>query len=139
LCNHSFYFLTLDKSMIKNNELNILGTALELCCEDPKTGYFRDGFCRTTQEDSGTHILCAVVTQEFLDYTKSQGNDLSTPMPQWNFPGLKSGSKWCLCIDRWLDAESAGKAPFVVLEATNIKALDYTTLELLRNYELPVI
>ena len=103
MCNHSFYFLTLDKSMIKNNELNILGTALELCCEDPKTGYFRDGFCRTTQEDSGTHILCAVVTQEFLDYTKSQGNDLSTPMPQWNFPGLKSGSKWCLCIDRWLD------------------------------------
>ncbi len=124
--------------MIKNKELNILGTALEPCCNNPATGYFRDGFCRTIQADSGTHILCAVVTQEFLDYTKSRGNDLSTPIAHWNFPGLKAGSKWCLCISRWLEAESAGKAPFVVLEATHKKALEYTTLELLQKYKVVV-
>ena len=124
--------------MIKNKELNILGTDLEACCDNPATGYFRDGFCRTIQEDSGTHILCTVVTQEFLDYTKSRGNDLTTPIPHWSFPGLKVDSKWCLCISRWLEAESAGKAPFVILEATHKKALEYTTLELLQKYEVVV-
>ena len=79
--------------MPKINELNALGTILQPCCIDPITGYFRDGYCRTIQEDSGTHILCAIVTQEFLDFTKSRGNDLSTPIPQWSFPGLKTGSK----------------------------------------------
>jgi hypothetical protein len=122
--------------MEKSNLFNVLGTALQPCCTDPATGYFRDGFCRTMQEDSGTHVLCAVVTQEFLDFTKSRGNDLSTPIPQWSFPGLKPGSKWCLCISRWLEAERAGKAPFVILEATNEKALEYTTLELLQKYEV---
>ncbi len=122
--------------MLKNKELNILGTDLEVCCDNPATGYFRDGFCRTIQEDSGTHILCAVVTQEFLDYTKARGNDLTTPIPQWSFPGLKVGSKWCLCISRWLEAERAGKAPFVILEATHKKALEYTTLEVLQKYEV---
>ncbi|MGK0426202.1 MAG: hypothetical protein ACJAUR_000299, partial [Ulvibacter sp.] len=97
--------------MQKDNELNVLGTALKPCCNEPATGYFRDGFCRTIQEDSGTHIVCAIVTQEFLEYTKSRGNDLSTPIPHWSFPGLKAGSKWCLCISRWLEAERAGKAP----------------------------
>ena len=121
--------------MLKNNELNILGTKLKSCCNKPATGYFRDGFCRTIQEDSGTHILCAIITQEFLDFTKSRGNDLSTPIPHWNFPGLKPGSKWCLCISRWLEAERVGKAPFVVLEATHERALEYTTLELLQKYE----
>lgn len=123
--------------MSKGNELNVLGTSLKPCCSNPATGYFRDGFCRTIQEDSGTHILCAIMTQEFLDYTKSRGNDLSTPIPHWNFPGLKTGSKWCLCISRWLEAERTGKAPFVVLEATHQKALEYTTLELLQKYEVP--
>jgi hypothetical protein len=122
--------------MEKSNLLNVLGTALQPCCTDPATGYFRDGVCRTMQEDSGTHVLCAVVTQEFLDFTKSRGNDLSTPIPQWSFPGLKPGSKWCLCISRWLEAERAGKAPFVILEATHEKALEYTTLELLQKYEV---
>ena len=121
--------------MIKDNELSILGTDLKACCSNLATGYFRDGFSRTIQEDSGTHILCAMVTQEFLDYTKSQGNDLSTPIPHWSFPGLKPGSKWCLCISRSLEAERAGKAPLVVLEATHQKALEYTTLELLQKYE----
>jgi hypothetical protein len=122
--------------MEKSNLLNVLGTALQPCCTDPATGYFRDGFCRTMQEDSGTHVLCAVITQEFLDFTKSRGNDLSTPIPQWSFPGLKPGSKWCLCISRWLEAERVGKAPFVILEATHQKALEYTTLELLQKYEV---
>lgn len=124
--------------MLKNAELNVLGTALKPCCTSPVTGYFRDGFCRTIQEDSGTHIVCAIVTQDFLEFTKARGNDLSTPIPHWNFPGLKEGSKWCLCISRWLEAERAGKAPFVVLEATHQKALDYTTLDLLQKYEAAV-
>jgi hypothetical protein len=122
--------------MEKSNLLNVLGTALQPCCTDPATGYFRDGFCRTMKEDSGTHVLCAVITQEFLDFTKSRGNDLSMPIPQWSFPGLKPGSKWCLCISRWLEAERVGKAPFVILEATHEKALEYTTLELLQKYEV---
>ncbi|CAM4262928.1 DUF2237 family protein [Zobellia nedashkovskayae] len=121
--------------MPESNKLNVLGTALEACCTNPATGYFRDGFCTTIQEDSGTHILCAIVTEDFLNFTKGRGNNLSTPLPHWNFPGLKPGSKWCLCISRWLEAERAGKAPFVVLEATHQKALEYTTLKMLRKYE----
>ena len=124
--------------MTLNKELNILDTDLEKCCDNPVTGYFRDGFCRTIQEDSGTHILCAVMTQEFLDYTKFRGNNLTTPIPHWSFPGLIVGSKWCLCISRWLQAERAGKAPLVILEATHKKALEYTTLELLQKYEVVV-
>ncbi len=118
-----------------NKELNVLGTALQSCCEDPMTGYFRDGYCRTIQEDSGTHILCAVVTQEFLEFSKAQGNDLSTPRPEWSFPGLKPGNKWCLCISRWIEAEEAGKAPLVVLEATHQKALEYCSFESLLEYK----
>lgn len=122
-------------NMLKDNILNVLGTTLQACCNNPATGYFRDGFCRTIQEDSGTHVVCAIVTEDFLEFTKSRGNDLSTPIPHWSFPGLKPGSKWCLCISRWLEAERAGKAPFIVLEATHEKALDYTTLEMLKKYE----
>ncbi|MFT6795044.1 MAG: hypothetical protein ACJART_000175 [Maribacter sp.] len=124
--------------MLKSNDLNVLGTILLPCCENPATGYFRDGYCRTIQEDSGTHVLCAILTQEFLEFTKSQGNDLSTPIPHWGFPGLKPGLKWCLCISRWLEAERAGKAPLVVLEATHQKALKYTTMQLLQKYEAVV-
>lgn len=121
---------------MSNIELNVLGTALKPCCTNPATGYFRDGYCRTIQEDSGTHVICAVVTKEFLDFTKLRGNNLSTPIPQWDFPGLIPGSKWCLCISRWLEAERAGKTPFVILESTHQKALNYTTLELLKKYEI---
>jgi len=121
--------------MLKNNEVNVLGTPLQPCCKDPATGYFRDGFCRTIKEDSGTHVLCAIMTQEFLDFTKSRGNNLSTPITHWNFFGLKAGSKWCLCISRWLEAEQEGKAPFVVLEATHQKTLQHTTLDVLKKYE----
>ena len=98
------------------------------------TGYFRDGFCRTISADSGTHTVCAVVTQEFLEYSASKGNNLITPIPYYNFPGLKPGDKWCLCISRWLEAEKVGKAPKVILEATHIKSSEYASLGLLIKY-----
>ena len=113
---------------------NVLGTELEACCFKPLTGYFRDGYCNTASHDRGTHVVCAIMTKEFLEYTTSCGNDLCTPIPEYNFPGLKPGDKWCLCITRWLEAEKAGKAPKVLLSATHKKALDYTTIELLKKY-----
>jgi len=115
---------------------NVFGEPLIACCTDPMTGYFRDGYCRTIDHDRGTHVVCAVMTEAFLDYTKAKGNDLSTPIPHWNFPGLKPGDGWCLCISRWLEAEKAGVAPNIKLEATAQEALNYTSLELLKNYAL---
>ncbi|GAK92766.1 hypothetical protein JCM19298_3254 [Nonlabens ulvanivorans] len=114
--------------------INVLGTVLESCCTDPMTGYWRDGLCRTATEDQGTHVVCAVMTQEFLDYTKSRGNDLSTPIAAFNFPGLKPGDQWCLCILRWLEAHKAGVAPLVNLYATDVTALKFTTLDVLNKY-----
>jgi len=119
-------------------ELNVLGTQLQACCTNPSTGYFRDGYCRTISQDSGTHIVCAIMTTEFLEYTKLKGNDLSTPIPKWQFPGLVAGSKWCLCISRWLQAEKEGVAPPIVLESTLQKALNYASLELLKRYEVTI-
>lgn len=113
---------------------NVFGKPLIACCTDPMTGYFRDGYCRTASSDHGTHVVCAIMTEEFLSFTKKRGNDLSTPIPHWNFPGLKVGDGWCLCILRWLEAEKAGVAPSIKLEATDLRALDYTTLELLETY-----
>lgn len=113
---------------------NVLGTTLEACCFDPKTGYFRDGYCKTRSDDVGTHVVCAIVTQEFLTFTKSRGNDLETPFPQYDFPGLKPGDKWCLCILRWKEALEAGIAPPVVLASTHKIALQYVTLEDLKNH-----
>lgn len=127
---------TKENDVMEENPMNILGTELQSCCFEPKTGFYRDGFCKTGAEDYGTHVVCAIMTDEFLEFTKTKGNDLSTPKPEWRFPGLKAGDKWCLCILRWLEAEKAGKAPKVVLEATHEKALEYTTLELLSSYEL---
>ncbi|MFQ3340974.1 MAG: hypothetical protein ACI9TK_000629 [Flavobacteriaceae bacterium] len=117
-------------------EKNIFGTPLISCCTSPITGYFRDGFCRTISEDTGTHTVCAQVTQVFLDYSAAQGNDLMTPIPQWQFLGLKPGDSWCLCISRWLQAEKVGKAPPIFLEATHEKTLDYASLELLQKYTI---
>jgi len=99
-----------------------------------KTGYFRDGYCRTDWMDSGTHTVCAIMTEEFLAYTKSQGNDLSTPFPQFNFPGLKPGDKWCLCASRWLEAHHAGYAPKVNLKATHEKTSSIVDLKILKLY-----
>lgn len=114
--------------------LNVLGTPLENCSCDPMTGYLRDGFCNTTPDDFGTHVVCAIVTEDFLNYSLSRGNDLITAIPQWHFPGLKPGDKWCLCVSRWKEAEKAKVAPFVDLKATHELALKYVSLELLKQY-----
>ncbi|MFS4468874.1 DUF2237 family protein [Maribacter sp. 2210JD10-5] len=116
-------------------EKNVLGTKLELCCNAPKTGFYRDGFCRTGAEDVGTHVVCAIMTASFLNYTKEQGNDLTTPIPMYQFPGLRPGDKWCLCASRWKQAYLAGKAPEVVLEATHEKALKYVEFEWLLEHK----
>ncbi|MEN1783554.1 MAG: DUF2237 domain-containing protein [Bacteroidota bacterium] len=108
---------------------NILGTTLEACCFDPKTGFYRDGYCQTGAEDVGTHVVCAVMTEAFLSFTKSRGNDLSTPIPYYQFPGLKPGDRWCLCVLRWKEAYKAEVAPPVVMEATHEKALEYLPFE----------
>ena len=115
-------------------EKNIFGEPLEICCTNPMTGYFRDGLCRTVSQDTGTHTVCAVMTDEFLKFSASMGNDLITPMPYYQFPGLKAGDKWCLCVSRWIQAHKAGKAPMLILEATHEKTLDYTELNTLVKY-----
>ncbi len=114
---------------------NVLGTKLQSCCLDPVTGFFRDGFCQTNAQDYGTHVVCARMTREFLDYTLAQGNDLCTARPEYRFPGLKPGDKWCLCAVRWKEAIQAGVAPPVILESTHEKALEYVTLEQLKAHE----
>ena len=112
-------------------EKNVFGEPLEPCCKSPMTGYFRDGFCRTVSQDTGTHTVCAIMTDEFLIFSESKGNNLITPIPYYQFPGLKAGDKWCLCVTRWLQAERSGKAPKLILEATHEKTLDYAPLALL--------
>ncbi len=104
---------------------NVLGTPLQGCSDDPLTGFYRDGFCHTGEQDTGTHVVCAEVDEAFLRYTRSRGNDLSTPIPAFRFPGLKPGDRWCLCALRWREALDAGLAPPLVLEATHWRALDY--------------
>jgi uncharacterized protein (DUF2237 family) len=113
--------------------LNVLGTALIPCSYDPLTGYFRDGCCNTDMQDQGSHVICAKVTQAFLDFSLHQGNDLITPRPEYRFAGLKAGDRWCLCALRWKDAYEAGVAPKVVLESTHSRALNYVTLEQLES------
>jgi uncharacterized protein (DUF2237 family) len=108
---------------------NVLGGPLQLCCAAPRTGFFRDGFCNTSAEDVGTHVICAVVTDEFLRYSQARGNDLLTPRPEYDFPGLREGDGWCLCALRWQEALEAGVAPKVKLESTHARALDLVRLE----------
>lgn len=108
---------------------NIFGEPLKSCCNNPLTGYFRDGFCRTNAADQGSHTVCAIVSEEFLDFSKRRGNDLITSRPEYQFPGLKSGDKWCLCALRWKEAFEAGVAPKVILEATNEKTLEYIHIQ----------
>ncbi len=115
---------------------NVLGTDLQVCCYEPKTGYYRDGFCYTGDEDIGTHVVCAIMTDDFLEFSKSKGNDLITPIPYYQFPGLKAGDKWCLCVSRWKEAYLEGFAPPVLLEATNEKALKYVSFESLLEHKL---
>ena len=111
--------------------VNVLGGPLQACSYDPLTGWFRDGCCRTDDADAGTHVVCARVTDEFLRFSLAAGNDLITPRPQWRFAGLKPGDRWCLCVNRWLEALEAGVAPPVVLEATSHRALAFVPLEVL--------
>ncbi len=108
---------------------NVFGEKLKSCSSDPLTGYFRDGCCNTSDEDRGVHTVCVVMTEEFLQFSKRVGNDLTTPLPVYNFPGLKPGDQWCLCAPRWVEAWEKGVAPKVVLEATHEKTLDYINLE----------
>ena len=114
---------------------NVLGFELSTCGTDPMTGFFRDGCCNTSQGDAGTHTVCAIVTNDFLNFSKGQGNDLTTPRPEFNFKGLKEGDSWCLCALRWREAYEAGGAPRVKLTATNIKTLEYINLDELKSYE----
>lgn len=115
---------------------NVLGTELETCCTSPMTGFYRDGKCSTGAGDFGAHVVCAQMTEEFLEFTKQRGNDLSTPVPGFNFPGLKPGDRWCLCASRWQEALEAGAAPPVALSATHASALEYVSLSELQQHAL---
>lgn len=116
---------------------NVLGTPLGICCTAPMTGFYRDGCCNTGAGDMGAHVVCAEMTADFLAYTQAQGNDLSTPVPAFQFPGLKPGDRWCLCASRWKEALDAGVAPPVHLEATHASALEYVSLAELQRHALP--
>jgi len=119
-------------------ERNVLGGPLETCGTDPLTGFYRDGRCRTGPGDFGSHTICAVVSAEFLAHQQSIGNDLSTPIPQYGFPGLQPGDRWCVTVQNWLRAHEAGVAAYVVLAATHERALDVVPLEVLRQYAVDV-
>lgn len=115
---------------------NVLGGELRPCSTDPTTGYYRTGHCETGPDDRGNHVVCAEMTEEFLQFTKAQGNDLSTPRPEWNFPGLEPGDRWCLCAARWQEALEAGVAPPVLLSATHENALDLLSIDSLKAHAL---
>lgn len=115
-----------------DQSLNVLGEALAPCSSQPITGFYRNGCCDTGPEDTGSHTVCVVMTAEFLDFSKAMGNDLSTPRPEWGFPGLKPGDRWCLCAARFLEAWEAGRAPRVKLTATHRNALEVVPMEALR-------
>lgn len=115
---------------------NVLGGILETCSEDPMTGFYRDGCCKVGPDDRGVHAVCSVMTHEFLKFSKAAGNDLSTPRPEYGFPGLKEGDRWCLCALRWKEAYDAGFAPEVVLTATHETAMNYIDLEALKKHAI---
>ncbi len=115
---------------------NVLGGDLRSCCDELSTGFYRNGRCETDEQDIGMHTVCANVTKEFLEYSKSKGNDLITPFPDAEFPGLKPGDKWCLCVHRWIEALEDNKAPNIYLQATHSSVLEYIELEVLAKYAL---
>lgn len=127
-------------SPVSSRPKNVLGTELECCCLSPRTGFYRDGFCQTGEQDIGRHTVCAIVTEEFLHFSNSRGNDLMTPNPAYGFPGLKAGDKWCLCALRWKEAFDAekgglrGVTPKVFLAATHANTLDYVSLDDLEQF-----
>ena len=118
---------------MKQPQKNVLGTELSACCHDPLTGYHRDGFCRADDADVGAHLICVRVTEEFLRYSKEAGNDLSTPRPEFGFPGLEPGDCWCVCASRWVESWKDGVAPPVLLESTHERALEHVSLDVLRD------
>ena len=120
-------------------KLNVLGEALAPCSERPLTGFFRDGCCNTAPEDHGLHTVCTRVTAEFLEFSRARGNDLSTPLPQFGFPGLKPGDQWCLCAARWQEALEAGAAPKVILQATHAATLRVVKLSDLKAYAIDLV
>ena len=117
-------------------QLNVLGEPLESCCTDHMTGFYRSGSCETGPQDFGAHVVCAEVSAEFLAFSKSRGNDLSTPQPDFGFPGLKPGDRWCLCAARWVEALEAGMAPPIKLTATHKRVLDFISFEVLKQHAL---
>lgn len=114
--------------------VNVFEEPLESCSDEPLTGFFRDGCCNTGEQDHGSHTVCVKVSNEFLEYSRSRGNDLQTPLPAYGFPGLVEGDRWCLCADRWMEAHKAGCAPRVYLRSTHKRALASVPLSVLRNY-----
>lgn len=129
--------MPLDDTSSRRRARNVLGGALELCSLDPRTGFFRTGCCDTSADDYGSHTVCVEMTADFLRFSQSRGNDLSTPRPEWDFPGLKPGDRWCLCAPRWQEALQAGNAPRVVLRATHALALQYCRLADLKAHSVP--
>lgn len=121
--------------MHQSPDRNVFGEPLVPCSFQPLTGFMRDGCCRAENSDVGAHLVCAVMTADFLEFSQQQGNDLSTPRPQWQFPGLAPGDQWCLCLNRWIEAHEAGCAPLVVLESTHRHVLDDVSLETLQQYD----
>ena len=122
--------------MSKEKQLNIRNMPIEPCSFDPLTGFYRNGCCDTGDNDRGIHTVCVILTEEFLVFSKSVGNDLSTPMPQYDFPGLLPGQKWCLCANRWLEAYNSGMAPPIIAESTNIKTLEIIDIDLINSEEV---
>ena len=117
-----------------DSAINVFGEPIETCSDRPLTGYFRDGCCNTSDEDVGSHTVCVEVTQEFLEFSRFKGNDLSTPRPEFGFSGLKPGDRWCLCAARWMEAHESKMAPRVVLRSTHQRALEIAPLDLLRSF-----
>jgi len=138
LSRFSLAFMRFDCTLVGMSDTvrqtNVLGTPLQLCCADPMTGFYRNGYCQTGPGDHGQHTLCAVMTEDFLDFSASRGNDLMTPIPEWHFPGLRPGDCWCLCVMRWKEALEAGLAPPVKLEATHLSALEFVELADLKKH-----
>ena len=123
--------------MTAESSFNVLGQPLVPCSFDPLTGFFRDGCCKTNEEDMGSHLVCAVLTNDFLQFSLKRGNDLTTPRAEYQFPGLVAGDQWCLCLNRWIEALEANCAPMIKLESTNAKALGKVSLETLMQYAAP--
>ena len=121
---------------MSDKQLNVFDEEIEVCCTNPITGFYRDGFCHTDEFDRGMHVVCARVTNDFLNFSKSRGNDLSTPRPDLNFPGLKEGDAWCLCAERWKEAHDNNCAPPIFLKKTNKKTLKIIDLDILKDFAL---